>query len=340
MALPREITDLLRAETAPSARSRALDYLSSLTPADRADLENHLRREGVFPLVSEALGAGGLGQSKQETFRAAALHLARRAALARASHALEEAALDYVVFKGAHLTPLLYSNPTLRPALDVDVLVRARHQEQAIDALTNVGFELHHRAETASHELNLTDGAAWIDLHWHLLRPGRMRAPVEEEIISTRERAGGERESYWVPSTTWTTVIMLVHNAVTDTVNGRAIRAVDLQRWITRAGRSIDWDDVANKVDRMGLRAAAWATLYWTDSLLGLALDESVWRAFAPPRLQQAYLRAWMAADPAKLYQRHPQLVRAGFGLAMHDTPRDAVRFIGSFLQTVRERRR
>jgi hypothetical protein len=339
LSIPREIAALLRPHPAKATIAAAEDLLVSLPPTDRADLEKDLRRQGVFELIAALLPVDIFRAHRKGRIHAAARLLARRAAKVRATEALEQEGIAYVVFKGAHLTPLLYRDPLLRPALDVDILVTPYAREDAIAALLAVGFKPKTNPATASHELNLSDGMAWVDLHWHLLRPGRSRIPIADEIVSGREAAGdGVEPKYWVPNTTWTTVIMLVHNAITDTVNARAIRAVDLQRWI--ATRSIDWVEVASTTERMGLQAAAWATLRWADCLVGLDLDEMVFSAFEPSWMHRAYLRTWLAADPAKLYRSHPQLVRLGFGLAMHDSPRDALRFAGSFLKTVRERRR
>ncbi|MCK5799007.1 MAG: nucleotidyltransferase family protein, partial [Deltaproteobacteria bacterium] len=262
-----------------------------------------------------------------------AIHLAQEVALTNARAALDEASIPYVVIKGAHLGRVLYDDPLQRVGVDVDVLVSPEDKARAIATLTDRGFQAKARAQTATHEINFTDGRAWIDLHWHLLRPGRTRRPVEDDILTTRQTIGGVS----VPDDTWTTVIMLVHNAITDTVTARANRAVDLARWVSR--RTLDWDEIAKRIAAMGLIAAAWATLTWVDDLLGLNLKQTTVSTLRPPLLQRAYLRAWLRADPSALYRDHPHLVRFGFGLALHDTPKDALRFALRFIATAPERR-
>ncbi len=340
MSFPKDLAALLQTRPTPAARDRALSALDAID--DLQPLAQRLHREGVDILALDALTRLAPEHTRAAELaeilrpgrrRAAAIHLAQEVALANTRAALDEASIPYVVIKGAHLGRVLYDDPLQRVGVDVDVLVAPEDKARAIAALTDRGFQAKARAQTATHEINFTDGRAWIDLHWHFLRPGRTRRPVEGDILITRQTIDGVS----VPDDIWTTVIMLVHNAITDTVTARANRAVDLARWVS--SRALDWDAIARRVAAMGLIAAAWATLTWVDELLGLDLDTATVSALRPPLIQRAYLRAWLRADPSALYRDHPHLVRFGFGLALHDTPQDALRFALRFIATAPERR-
>ena len=121
-----------------------------------------------------------------------------------------------------------------------------------------------------------------IDLHWSLLRPGRMRHNLTGEILSSRVRRG----NLWGPDDAHLTVAMLVHPAITDHVTGRLISAVDLDRWLR--SQPIPWDEVVAILDRVGLRTAAWAMLRWTHAILGTPVPETTWRALVRQMREEA----------------------------------------------------
>jgi hypothetical protein len=84
---------------------------------------------------------------------------------------------------------------------------------------------------------------------------------------------------------------------------------------------------------RAGLRTAAWAMLRWTCGLLATPVPEEVMAALAPSRSRQRYLEAWLERHPAQVYRRWPNLVRAGFSLALQDRASDAARALWRLLR-------
>jgi len=164
-----------------------------------------------------------------------------------------------------------------------------------------------------------------------LVRPGRARLELGSWLLARRVRT----HELWAPDDAGMLVIMLVHNALTDHVTHRLIRAVDLDRWARRPQAA--WSDAVDVIGRAGLRGAAWATLEWTRTALATPIPPEVSRALAPSRARQRYLRAWLARDPARLYRRHPLLVRAAFSLSLHDAPKDVARALASLACAARE---
>jgi hypothetical protein len=117
-----------------------------------------------------------------------------------------------------------------------------------------------------------------------------------------------------------------VHPAITDYVTGRLISAVDLDLWLRK--RQVRWDEVTHLLGRIGLRAAAWAMLFWTCSLFETPVPSEIWRELAPSMLRRRYLEFWLGLDPARLYGRVSWLARGAFSLALQDRVRDASRAV------------
>jgi hypothetical protein len=240
--------------------------------------------------------------------------------LGQACALLDEISVEYVVFKGALTRQLLYAKPHLRPSVDVDLLVPPGEGPRVARFFEQRGYSLTVAAHSDTHEVWLERLGVGIDLHWGLLRPGRMRHEITREIIAGRVR----RNNLWGPSDAHLTVAMLVHPAITDHVTGRLISAIDLDLWLRRG--QIPRDKVIEILRRIGLRTAAWAMLRWTRELLGTPVPDDVMRALAPSALRQKYLEAWLGRHPAQLYWRRPWLVRGAFSLALQDLASDAAR--------------
>jgi len=240
--------------------------------------------------------------------------------LGEACGVLDEFGVEHVVFKGALLRTLVYTKPHLRPAVDVDILVEPGSVPRVVRLFEQRGYGVSVAAHSDTHELSVTRQGVLIDVHRSLLRPGRMRTDITREIVEARVRRG----SLWGPGDAHLTVAMLVHPAITDHVTGRLSSAMDLDLWIR--GAAVPWAQAIALLRRIGLRTAAWAMLAWTQALFATPVPETVWRELAPGPLRRPYLEAWLRHHPARLYNRHPLLVRGTFSLALQDRMGDAAR--------------
>jgi hypothetical protein len=250
--------------------------------------------------------------------------------LADVSNVLDELGVAHAVMKGALVRHFLYAKPYLRPSADVDVLVAPGEPPRIVRALKQRGYELTVAAHSDTHEIWLQKLGAGLDLHWSLMRPGRMRKSLSKEILERRVRRG----KLWSPCDAHLTTIMLVHPAITDHVTARLVSAVDLDRWLRHA--EVPWDEVIEVLDRIGLRTAAWAMLLWTQALLGTPVPADVWRRLGPDPVRRRYLEAWLGRHPAGLYARRPNLVRGFFSLALQDQARGAARAVLSLARKKR----
>ena len=262
---------------------------------------------------------------------AAAKYLLQRAALAELDGAFDRAGIEYVVFKGAHVREWLYGDPALRDPADVDVLIHSDDSELAVTTLLHAGFVPKVNLATVSHELILLRRGVEIDLHWHLMRPGRLRVDPSRQFLARRRRLAG----LWTFSPTDAVFVMLVHPAFTKYVSSpsmRLIRVVDFL-YVVRDHR-VEWPLVADLLDRCGVRAAAWTVLTWFQMLHPLArgVPADFVARIAPGRLRAWYLRAWLRHDlPTRLHSL-PMAIQVGFTLLFHDRLSDAWRAIRGIL--------
>lgn len=267
---------------------------------------------------------------------AAAKYLLQRAALAELDGAFDRAGIEYVVFKGAHVREWLYGDPALRDPADVDVLIHSDDSELAVTTLLHAGFVPKVDRATVSHELILLRRGVEIDLHWHLMRPGRLRVDPSRQFLARRRRLAG----LWTLSPTDAVFVMLVHPAFTKYVSSPAMSLIRAYDFLLAVGdRGVDWQAVAALLDECGTRAAGWAVLSWFQMLHPVA--HAVPAGFAgrlrPGRIRVAYFRWWLQHDlPTRLYAA-PLLVQVGLTLALHDTARDALRAVGCILAARRD---
>jgi hypothetical protein len=240
--------------------------------------------------------------------------------LGEASALLDEHGMAHVVLKGALVRQILYAKPHLRPSVDVDLLIAPTDAPRVVRLLQQHGFALHQAPHWDTHEASLSRHGVDLDLHWNLLRPGRMRHDIAAELLAGRVRRGG----LWSPDDRHLTVVMLIHSAITDYVTGPLVSVVDLDRWLRRC--QVRWDEVIGLLERIGLRTAAWTMLRWTCSLFATPVPDDVVRTLAPSWLRQKYIETWLGQHPARMYRQWPNLVRGGFSLALQDRASDVAR--------------
>ena len=256
----------------------------------------------------------------------AAAYMAQLAALRELDRIFDSSGIAYLVFKGAHVRELVYADPSFRPANDIDILVSPTDRHDAIQALVRSGFVLHEDAANISHEVTLVRGPIMIDLHWDILRPGRTRIAMCEELLKRRRRING----FWCLADLDAVFVMLVHPPFVRYVTMLALcNVVDFEQWLRT--RTIDWDELDGLLTRTGLRTAAWTMITWLTMLRpgeGPPIPADFVDKIRPGRFRRAYLAYWLRHDmSARLWQYRP-LIQLGFTLCLHDTAADAIRAV------------
>src|SRR5512135_903246 len=181
-------------------------FLKRILEQDLGALWHHaLQANGLLESVPAATAA-----ALHDARMAAAMgYLAQRAALERIDSLFEADGLDYVIMKGAHVRECAYPDPALRPASDIDILSAPADRRRAASLLIGAGYTVHANPANISHEATFSQGMVDIDLHWHILRPGRTRADLTMELLARRQRVNG----LWGLSVADTLFLMLTHPA-------------------------------------------------------------------------------------------------------------------------------
>ena len=305
--------------------------MSQLSRLDR--YRTALRPGSVQPdsQLAALIIASGLGpfwheETSAEAFKparmaAVALYAAQIPALREIHEVLDAAGIAFAVFKGAANRELLYADPSLRLCYDLDLLVARADRHRAVEALQSVGFTAYPDANSISRELILSRNVVDIDLHWGVLRAGRLRYEPAEEILERRRKVNG----LWMPSTADSVLLLLVHPAFAKHVSSTEMalhRVLDIAEWWRKY--PVDLAALDAQLKKQGVRTAAWTVLEWVKLLLPeFACDTTAWQ---PLRLRRAWLRTWLRNDwPGRMNAWHALRLLA-FSPFLHDTPSDAWR--------------
>jgi len=300
--------------------------------AGETEFVEFLLQQGLGPLWDELIDASAIDtpfstNSKvllhQRRLQATAQYLIQRHSLGLARAILDDTGISHVIIKGCHTRELYYDTPALRPALDIDILVRPGDRLGAIRAFQAGGFSFNGLTETISHECGLIKGNTCIDLHWDIMRPGRTREPMVDALLNSRVDYG----SHWGPGHGETLFLMLAHPVFTKystTPHARLVRLVDLSQLLHRYPGGVE--GAVPLLRAAGLATAGWITSTWLDLLSPGTGAGALAHSLAPGRLRRSYLRQWLTHNLSTRMLGKPLLIQLGFTLPAHDTLRDAAR--------------
>jgi hypothetical protein len=255
----------------------------------------------------------------------AASYLSQKSTLRKLHTALEAAGVKYAVFKGAHVRESAYEDAWLRPTQDIDVLVSPKDKEAAIEALRGAGMEYHPNPEVLSHEATLISADTAVDLHWHIMRPGRTRVDMTEYLLEDAVFDNG----YWGMNPTATLFVLLTHPAINKYVcspDATLIKMIDLCLWLKNP--DIDQDKLLSLINLAGMRTAAWSTLFLINLLAKDRRYPSVFDKLKPGHLQRKYVQFWVTKDLPTRFYNSRFLMRTAFSLSLHDNANDMARAV------------
>jgi hypothetical protein len=317
--------------------TRLDDYRSALLASfhgvSNAELDRALGAGGprfVSFIIDHGLGPLWHVRTGRAEFAASRIsaevhYLAQEHALVEIDAALSNAGIEHVVVKGVANRLLLYENPAVRTCHDIDLLVHSKNRLRAAKELIAHGFSASALAHNISHELLLSRDIVDIDLHWGLLRDGRLRTECAAEMLQRRRRSADT----WMLSAEDTFFMLLVHPAFTKHLAGREMglhRVVDIVDWVR--SQSFDWPCVCAALQRNGVRSAAWATLRWVQLLTSSHAPAELDAMLAdtqPGRLRRAWLDYWLRNDLSTRMTGARWTRLLGLSVFLHDTPGDAM---------------
>ncbi len=316
--------------------SRLDDYRAALLATFEQVSDEELRREldarddafvsfvvdhGLGPLWRERTGSEALHESRMAAEVLFAVH---ERALQNVTRALDT--IDHVVIKGAANRLLFYAQPSLRACHDIDLLVRREDRIGAAKALQDVGFMPAPEARNISRVVVLEGKHVDIDLHWSLLREGRLRRDATSEFLERRRQVDG----VWMLSPEDTLFTLLVHPAFAKHLDGYEMglhRVWDVLAFLRSQG--FDWRRVREMLREAGVANAAWATLRWVEMLAGENAPDVLMHILPdlePGPRRRKWIEKWLADDWSSRTASWRPLRLLGFSAFLHDTPGDALR--------------
>ncbi len=254
---------------------------------------------------------------------ATAEYLLQRDCLDQTRRILDQANIRHAVIKGLHTRERYFPTPSLRVAVDQDVLINPQDKIRAIQAFQDEGFTFHGPPQNISHECSLIKGKRSIDLHWDVLRPGRTRIPMAPQVLESTQDYG----SHWGPDDNATLYLLLIHSVFTKyltTPQASLVRLLDLVYVLEK--NEIDWEVVLGWLDSSGLKTAAWLTVTWLGLLTNIAVPDLVTSELQPGHIKKRYLECWLNKDLSSRWQEKNTIVQLGFTLFAHDQVADARR--------------
>lgn len=328
---PSALAPLLRARPSPG---ELLARWEALAPSARDALWAQAEPQGVQLWLAHGLLAGGLrgpraGAAAALLARARVLHHQRGQALREALDRLRPCAA--LPLKGPALAARIYPEPHLRPAADLDLLVRADELERAIERLAGAGYDLlgdlaHQRyARAQLHHLQLgRPGGPLIELHFQPFVGCGLRLPAEALL----ERARPDERGVLRPDPVDELAYLALHAAGHQLE--RLIWLLDLQLYVSRPGAPTPYEAL--------IRAQEWdAAAPVACALLGL---HRLLGGPPPPVGWRARVGLWAAGRAARL-EHGPgwQLAQLGAQAVLAPDAARAARFLGHHLGRIARRR-
>ena len=270
---------------------------------------------------------------RMQCFRHATRYLAQKKTLLEIDTVFSAAEIAYAVFKGALTREVVYVDPAFRPSADIDILISPADKSRAVTTLCRTGYTLSANRENVSNEVTLTKDNVHLDLHWHIMRPGRPRMNMTELYLQSRQRY----DYFWGLDRESALLVLLTHPVFTEYSTGpgsSVLKLADLGMWIEK--QEIDWQRALHLLEISGMKTAAWITATLLASLTEWRLPASIYQALQPGRLKSLALGKWLDCNLSARFINHPYLPKYLFTLLAHDCFRDRVHFIRTFL---RERR-
>jgi hypothetical protein len=245
---------------------------------------------------------------------------------------LQSAKVKFIPVKGSVFRYFLYSDPAVRPAVDVDVLVPCEQFEVAHQALLDAGFIIKPKDErrpvtvSQNYERSYTRKGAktpgsWLDLHSGFSQSARYSGdyqPVWKRALTLDEftqRIGlpsqlrtpfTDEDLFLTPEDAL--VHQFVHNAMhAFDVPLRSLLDVKLlvEKWEPK------WEQVVAISRYWKLATSAYLTLSLAKIMLAAEIPEDVLKSLKPSWLKEKWLNLFIVRKPAGLDVKHD--VRLGF---------------------------
>ena len=268
---------------------------------------------GVAPLLQRALQPGGsltelpgwVRTRLEEERRATALdNLRRYGEFRRIARVLGEQNITVIALKGLHLAELVYGDISLRPMIDLDLLVPLAQRKRAIAALRSQGYAFEERKLgfafkdgqpdlmlVGKYHVGLVNRQAGtvVEIHWSLADPLHPYDPPLEDIWHNAVPAKlGDAETR-VMSPEYLLLHVCAHLAYNH-IFAFGLRALCDIAEIVRAYPALDWIAVIERGRSHGWRIGVAAALRLARDHLGAEVPSEALAAIGADDLQPELL--------------------------------------------------
>ncbi len=260
---------------------------------DWDQLLNMAQQHGILPLLYlhfQEIIAEVAPQSVWENLRASYhdtvyRNLWRAKELRKLMQLLEAHGIEALAFKGPALAVLAYGDLTLRPFLDLDILIRERdlararqimlvqrYQHQASQPLTKPQQRLMRRRQ--HHDIfRRADGQSMVELHWALFNP-RVAILWEFKYLWERRRFATIAGA---PIPTLAQEDLLLYLCIHGAEHfWRKLKWICDLAELLRACPQMDWPSVMAGAKELGCERRLWLGLFLARDLLGTPLTQEI----------------------------------------------------------------
>lgn len=244
-------------------------------------------RHGLLPLLFKRVGescadsipADALASLREQFARASALSVYLSGELRRLLQLFRARGVEAMPYKGPALALAAYGDVRLRQFCDLDIVVRARDTEAAIDALSSRGFAPYGDLDAArqsvvrrtQHNLAFTRDRdrTVVELHWEVAKRGFSRAVAAEGLWARSRACEFEGAPTRAPAPEDLLLALCVHG--TKHVWERLGWLCDIARLVERE-TELDWRTVVARARAGGCARMLAVALDLARSLFGAPL--------------------------------------------------------------------
>ena len=241
-------------------------------------------------------------------------------ALRELLEAFAEVGIPVIVLKGLSLVELIYGNLSLRPLIDLNILIPSEKLETAENLLLRMGY-----ADSIPHPLQ--NFYRWLKSHVHLVRSGDFEVRL---LLQWDVEDGPRNHAIYLPHL-WEeaqparlsgcdALIPSAHDFVlylclqpnkhgyinvpalhvedlaslvfAEWSNNRLIRFTDIYEAIKHHQGTIDWEVLIERARASGTEGSVYTSLYWVTKLLGPVVEPWVINSLRPPSPRR--FRKWL----------------------------------------------
>jgi hypothetical protein len=190
--------------------------------------------------------------------------------------------IEAIVLKGGHLAETYYSHPALRPADDLDLLIRPRDEAAGAEILAEAGGKIQERTATAEKYL-FSETSVFLELHTDLQTPERRNPAfairIEDFWAESQPAriAGGETR---VLSPTLNLLYLAAH--LSHHGFSRLIWFYDLFLIIEKSGGEIDWEKLSAKAKEYRCAGQVYYPFIFTEWFFGKTAPSKILQLLAP----------------------------------------------------------